>query len=285
MADQADISIIIVNHYADRILGDCVRAAVSGSCSLSREVVIVDNPADEIQAPISVPGGIELKRISAPGRLGFGAACNLGAKHAEGSHLLFLNPDVIVGPNSIEELHGALTSASDAGAVVGRLTTPDGTFHPSCRRFPTVGNLLFSHGSVLYRLFRSRRGSYMLPDYADVTEVDWGAAALMMIRRELFDELAGFDERFFMYLEDTDLCFRLRRAGHKVYYVPEAGGMHFWGYSTRRYPYRRIIWHHRSLWRYFTGRHTPAMRLALLAPMLAGNCLLSLFMELFTLRK
>jgi GT2 family glycosyltransferase len=285
VSDRPDISIIIVNHYADRILDDCIRAAVSGSSLLRREIIVVDNPA--VAAPRSIPGcsGTAVQRIPTTDRLGFGAACNLGAKYAAGEHLLFLNPDVVVEPNAIEHLHSAIETTADAGAVIGRLTLSDGTFYPSCRMFPTITNLLYSHGSVLHWLFGSRRGRYMLPDFDDITEVDWGAAALMMVRRDLFERSSGFDERFFMYLEDTDLCFRFQKAGFRNYYIPRAGGVHLWGYSTRRYPFRRILWHHRSIWRYFVKHDNSPPTLAILAPILTGNCLLSLFFELFTLRR
>jgi len=285
VTDRPDVSIIIVNHYADRILGDCIGAVASDSTALRREIIIVDNPPVDGPKPPGRFSDTVPQRIAARKRLGFGAACNLGVKHALGEYLLFLNPDVVVEPSAIDRLHEVCEKTQGIGAAVGRLTLPDGTFYPSCRQFPTMTNLLFSHGSILHRLSGAGRGKYMLPDYDDISEVDWGAAALMMMRRKTFDEVFGFDERYFMYLEDTDLCYRLRQAGYRNYYVPGAGGVHFWGYSTRRYPFRRILWHHRSVWRYFVRHGNSLPTLAALAPVLAGNCLLSLFFKLFTLRK
>lgn len=283
MPDRPDVSIIIVNHHADRILGGCIGATVSGSSTLSREFIVVDNPSTGDMS--SRYGDINVQRIPISERLGFAAACNLGVNSASGTHLLFLNPDVVVEPGAVDHLHSACKRLPDAGAVVGRLTLPDGTFHPSCRKFPTMKNLLFSHGSVLNRLLGGKTGAYMLPDYEDTTEVDWGAAALMMMRREAFEEVSGFDERYFMYLEDTDLCYRLRERGRRTYYVPAARGVHYWGYSTQRYPYARIVWHHRSIWRYFSMHRGSLLALVALAPVLAGNCLLSLLVELLTLRR
>jgi len=284
LPDQPDISIIIVNHRTDRILGDCVAAATVGRTGPSREIIIVDNPADSEPPSLDVPDGISLMRIPVTRRIGFGAACNIGAKQGRGTYLLFLNPDVIVDPDAIGQLFHGLSAYPDAGIAVGRLVGPDGAFQVTCRRFPTPTNLLFSHGSIMYRLFKVRRGDYMLPDYNDVTEVDWGAAAMMMITRQWFDRLSGFDESFFMYLEDTDLCYRLSRDSGKVVYVPGARGVHLWGYSTRRYRFRRILWHHRSLWQYFVKHHRSFPRLAALGLLLPVNCLLSLLAELFTFR-
>ncbi len=283
MSDRPDISIIIVNHRADRILGDCV-AAVSGTNTPSREIIIVDNPADSGPPSFSVPDEVPLTRIPVASRVGFGAACNIGAKQAHGQYLVFLNPDVAVDPDAIARLLIGLTGYPGAEIGIGRLVGPDGVFQVTCRRFPTPTKLLFSHGSILYRIFKARRGDYMLPDYDKPSEVDWGAAALMIVSKGWFDKLSGFDENFFMYLEDTDLCYRLHNAGGKVVYIPDARGVHLWGYSTRRYRFRRIFWHHRSLWRYFCKHHRSIPRLAALSVLLPANCLLSLLAELFTLR-
>lgn len=223
-------------------------------------------------------------RIPVTDVIGFGAACNLGVSRARGEYLLFLNPDVVVESDAVQQLFQALSGRPKAGIAIGRLSGPDGAIHAACRRFPTPARLLFSHGSILYRLFRARRGDYILPDYERVTSVDWGTAALMMISNRWFEKLSGFDESFFMYLEDTDLCYRLNQAGGDVVYVPQARGVHLWGYSTRLYRFRRILWHHRSLWRYFVKHHRTLPRLAALSILLPANCLLSLLAELFTLR-
>ncbi len=284
MTDQPDISIIIVNHRADKILGDCIAAASISTDGPSREIVIVDNPADGEPPTLASDDTVRIVRIPVTRRIGFGTACNIGAKEARGRYLVFLNPDVVVDSDAIGQMYRGLSSHPRAGIAVGRLTGPDGVFQITCRRFPTPTNLLFSHGSILYRLSKARRGDYMLPDYGDITEVDWGAAAMMMISREWFEKLSGFDENFFMYLEDTDLCYRLQREGGAVVYVPDARGVHLWGYSTRRYRFRRILWHHRSLWRYFVKHHRSFPRLAALGVLLPVNCLLSLLAELFTLR-
>ncbi|MDD4051410.1 MAG: glycosyltransferase, partial [candidate division Zixibacteria bacterium] len=127
--------------------------------------------------------------------------------------------------------------------------------------------------------------AYTLPDYPTSTDVDAAAAAMMMLPKNVFDRLDGFDPSFFMYMEDTDLCYRLREAGYRTVYVPDAGGVHLWGHATRRYRFRRVIWHHRSVWRYFARRETSWGNRLLLGPALAVNCLLSLAAELCTLRR
>jgi GT2 family glycosyltransferase len=247
------------------------------------EIIIVDNPPSEILPSASMRH--DLIRINAPRRLGFGAACNFGAKAAKGAELLFLNPDVIVAPETIEILHASLNVCANVGLVGGKLINPGGAVQPSCRRFPTLRNLLFSRGSIYGRIAGRPRGSYILPTYDEITAVDWLAGAMILMRRSVFVEIGGFDESFFIYLEDTDLCLRLAQTGYHSYFVPQASAFHHWGSSTGHYRFRRIVWHHRSAWRYFR-KHRPIQTPAvILGTMLGANLILSLLVELFTFRQ
>lgn len=278
------LSIIIVNHRADGMMRECLTALAGRTDTLSSEIIMVDNPPGNAATP-DEEEGVAVVRVPAPKRLGFAAAANLGAAHSRGEFLLFLNPDVIVDATAVGALHAALTGHPAAGIAVARLTGPDGSFQPCCRRFPTIGRLLFSRGSILYRLFRLQSSSYTLPDYAHVTEVDAAAAACLMISRVRFEALDGFDASFFMYMEDTDLCYRLTQQGEKTVFVPQASARHYWGYSTRHYRFQRILWHHRSLWRYIIKHNRSLPILMVVGPALLVNCLLSLLTEMVTFRK
>ncbi|MCP4566683.1 MAG: glycosyltransferase family 2 protein [FCB group bacterium] len=283
MNDTAQLSIIIVNHHSEDVLGDCLRAIVSSRHSFSLEIIIVDNPAGPTTGTDLAEVNIPVKRISS-GRLGFGAACNLGATNSSGDFLLFLNPDVQVSEEAIARLFEAMQNNPKVGIVSGRLTDGDGMFQPSCRRFPSLKNLFFSRGSFLSHLGGKTRREYTLPDYEESTIVEAAAAAMMMMAKADFEQVGGFDESFFLYMEDTDLCRRMGVLGRLTIYVPEAGGIHLWGHSTGRYRFRRIIWHHRSVWRYFVKHHSSIAVLSLLGPLLGVNCFLSLTYELFTFK-
>ena len=278
------LTVIIVNHYSEAVLGDCLAALAAGASADHREVIIVDNPAREEAPVFPIPAGLDVRRVKAPKRLGFAAACNLGAETAGGRYLLFLNPDVRVESSALTRLMAMLVEHLDIGAVVGRLTGPDRAFQPTCRRFPTITRLIASRGSMLRRIVRFPEDAYTLPDYPAPTDVDAAAAAMMMLPKNIYNRLGGFDPSFFMYMEDTDLCYRLREAGYRTVYIPEAEGVHLWGHATRRYRFRRLIWHHRSVWHYFARRETSWANRLLLGPALAANCLLSLTAELCTLR-
>lgn len=284
MNSLPDISIIVVNHRAEPVLRDCLQALSSSTTAFSREVIIVDNPPsiDPI-LPEDYPD-LNIRRMVVVKRCGFGKAANLGATEAVGRHLLFLNPDVIVEPGAVDALMNALAGRGEKVIAVGRLAFPDGRFQISCRRFPTIKNLLFSRQSVLARYFGLSNHAYDCPDFNEVTGVDWAAAAMMLISREVFRSLDGFDESFFMYLEDTDLCYRFGQNGGQVIFVPFARAVHLWGYSTSPYRFRRIVWHHQSVWRYFRKHCRSSVRLSLLAGLLAANGSLSLLLELVRLR-
>ncbi len=282
---QPQVSIIIVNHRSEKVLPDCLQAIAAGDYDFAVEIIIINNPPIETDQAIEIPGKLTIKQIDTTSRVGFGAASNLGVSHAEGEFILLLNPDVILDSSAIRELYTALTEKAGMDIAVGRLIGPDGQFQASCRRFPTLSNLFLSRGSLLHRLFHTGDRSYTLPDYTEVTKVEAAAAAMMMMPRAIFDKLNGFDESFFLYMEDTDLCYRVAQKRFNIGYVPQAGGKHYWGFSTGHYRFRRIIWHHRSLWRYFVKHHRSLPVLICLGPLLLVNCFLSLVAELVTLRK
>ena len=249
------VSIIIVTHNSKAVLEDCLRSLPGAATGLECEVIVVDNAS--LSDPTALvhacdPTAAVLRNTR---NLGFAAACNQGARAAQSRHVVFLNPDLRLDPGAVERLYAALSRDVRAGVVSGRLRHPDGSFQPSCREFPTVSNMIFSRGSLLGRLLGGR-ARYTLPDYTEPTEVPAVAATMMMIRRDLFLRMGGFDERFFMYLEDTDLCLRLHRRGYHNYYLPGAGAVHLWACGSTTGRVRRVYYHHEAVWKYFL-KHVP----------------------------
>lgn len=209
--------------------------------------------------------------------VGFAQACNQGIEGAAGEYLLFLNPDVEIDADAIDVLLTELKAHPEAGLVSGRLRNPDGTFQATCRRFPTIGNIIFSRGSALGGLFlssESRRARYTLSDFTETTEVPAVAATMTMVRRALFMETGGFDKRFFMFMEDTDFSLRLHQLGHRNLFTPSAGGVHHWGKGARASRTRRAYYHHVSLWKYFLKHFPNGFSVMLLPLLLLANFLL-----------
>jgi len=255
-------------------LKECLEGLSSRTGKIDWELIVIDNH--------SVDGSARAVREQFPNatvieqfrNVGFAAACNEGAGLATGEHLLFLNPDVLLDSGAIETLQQVLTSTEKAGAVSPRLRFPDGSFQPTCRRLPTAGNLLFSRGSILSRLLR-KEGKYTLPDQDSVCEVPACAGAVMMIDHSLFNLIDQFDRRYFMYMEDTDLCLRLGRSGYRNLFAPLAGGIHDWGKGSSVGQLRRKWYHHVSCWRYFLKHCPNGFSIVVLPALLLVNFLLA----------
>ena len=284
MSSHPLLSIIIVNHKSGDVLPACLQSILDNGSAIPLEIIVVDNPPEQDWNINSFSDASALKVIPTEQRLGFGAACNLGAAKSNGTHLLFLNPDIELKPGAIAALVDYLDSRDPNGIAVGRLLDSRGEVQPSCRKFPTIGNLVFSRGSIAGKIVKNAGGVYTLPDYGEPTIVESAAAAMMAMSADTFRKLRGFDESFFLYLEDTDLCYRHALNGGNVYFVPAAEGIHEWGHSTSRYRFRRILWHHTSLWKYFIKHYNSPGGIIFLLPLLIVNCCLSLLVELVSLR-
>jgi N-acetylglucosaminyl-diphospho-decaprenol L-rhamnosyltransferase len=179
--------------------------------------------------------------------------------------VLVSNPDVAVHRGALDALVEVL-EADPALAIVGpRILEADGTRYPSARRFPSLldaaGHALLADLVPTNPFTRRYHMGYL--DADEATEVDWVSGACFLARRRALEELHGFDESYFMYAEDVDLCWRARRAGWGVAYVPAASVTHLQGISTARQPYRMLVAHHRSVFRFAARTERGWRRLAL----------------------
>lgn len=247
-----DVSVVVVNHDSGPHLQRCLGALVAAAGDCSFEVVVVDNASryDDLRNLHSLVQGLRLIRNHE--NRGYGRACNQGMAAASSQFLCFLNPDTIPEGRCLEKLVRRIQSLPGAGAVGPAIFNSDGSLYPSCRVVPSLGVAL---GHAVFGLvwpgnpFTTR---YQLADWDHESEreVDWISGAAMVVRRKAFLEAGGFDEGFFMYAEDVDLCDRLRRAGWRIIYDPESAMTHHSAGSTRRAPYQMIRHHHFSLIRY-----------------------------------
>lgn len=198
---------------------------------------------------------------------GYGAAANAGVAALEPATeaVFIVNPDVLVRPGAVSALESALAANPRIGVVGPRIDDVDGSRYPSARRFPSFVD---GAGHAIVGLFKpdnrwSRR--YKMTDVGEVGAglVDWVSGAALFVRKQAFDAVGGFDPRYFMYMEDVDLCFRMHKAGWNAAYEPAASVMHVQGVSTRQRAYRMIYIHHRSLIRYHARNTTGVDRLLL----------------------
>lgn len=192
------------------------------------------------------------------GNLGYGTAVNRAVESCvgEGDWFIIANPDVVWGPGSIDELLAAAQRSPEAGALGPLIRDPDGTVYPSARHQPSL--IRGGMHAVVGPVWKSNpwTAAYRQERLAPSERVvGWLSGACLLMRREAFARIGGFDERYFMYMEDVDLGDRLARAGFTNVYVPTAEILHAKGHSTGRDPARNLAAHHRSTYTFLADRH------------------------------
>jgi N-acetylglucosaminyl-diphospho-decaprenol L-rhamnosyltransferase len=257
-----EVAAVVVNHDSGDTLAGCVASLRADNAA---EVVVVDNASSDGSADVlGADPAVRLVRTGA--NLGYGAGANRGiAALANGGaeFILVSNPDVVVRPGTIAALARALVADPTLAIAGPCIVGADGTRYPSARRFPSVtvaaGHALLGTLVPGNRFSRRYRMEDLDPaattkmedlDPAASTKVDWVSGACFLARRRALEELGGFDEAYFMYVEDVDLCWRAHRAGWGVAYVPGARITHLQGVSTARRPYSMLLAHHRSALRF-----------------------------------
>lgn len=228
-----DLSIIMVNYNTPKLTEQAVSSIFSCHPTMKFEIIIVDNSEDPAWEYSDNRPGVTV--LNGVGNRGFGNACNIGAKQARGTYLLFLNSDTLMYPCTLEKCVGYLNSHSDVGILGERTLLPDGTLDHACKRgFPTPSSALYYFLGLDKKHPKSEKyGAYRATyiDECSVSEVDSVAGSFLMIPKIVFGGIGGFDEEFFMYGEDIDLCYRVKQAGYKIVYYGRASIMHLKGQS------------------------------------------------------
>jgi GT2 family glycosyltransferase len=217
--------------------GDRAVAACRSAGDCGAEVVLVNNSGGD-GAGAAVREACPGAEVRTPEtNLGFAAGCNLAAEGAESEFLLFLNPDAILGPGALDLLVEHLDRNPTAAIAGPALTFPDGRPQASVRLDPTAGAVLHQYTAWGYtKIFGKGYREYRAPDPGPGGPVPVLMGSVLLVRTALFRDLAGFDERFFMYFEEADLCRRARDLGSTVDFVPGATASHVGGASAARGP-------------------------------------------------
>lgn len=232
------VSVVIVSFNVRGFLENLIKSLKRSLEGMESEIIVVDNSSDDDTVEFLKKNFPDVNLIENRINIGFGKANNQGVKASSGEYLLLINPDAIVEESTIPEMLAFLKEHPDAGASSCKVLNGDGTLQKTCRRgFPTpwVAFTKISGLSAIFprtRLFGRYNLTYLNPD--EDHEVDAIGGSFMFIPRHVFDEVEGFDEDYFMYGEDIDLCYKIKRAGYKVYYTPRTTAIHFKGESTRR---------------------------------------------------
>src|SRR6266511_5816990 len=252
------VDIVIVNWNSRRHLRECLAALDQSTIAERLNVIVVDNASTDGSADALAAERARLDVVLNAENRGFAAGCNQGAKKGSAPILLFVNPDVRVRPDTLAAVARYLDDPAHSGVGVlgAQLMDADGRVQRCCARTPTVVTLL------LQSLFLDRLCPALVPrhfltewDHGDTRPVDQVMGAFLMIRRGLFEELGGFDERFFLYYEDVDLCLAARQSGWTVVHHASARAEHVGGGTTEAIKDRRLFHAATSRVEYAAKRH------------------------------
>lgn len=255
---------VVVTYNAGDLLEGCVRSVLADASVGRPEVVVVDNGSEDGSVERLATAGLPVEVVAAGRNLGYAGGANLGISRTTAPVVAVLNADTRLRPGTA----GAVLARFDdpgVGAVGPLLSGPDGRPYPSARTVPST-LVAAGHGLLHFVWPRNpftRRYRQLDLDPSRPREVDWVSGAAVWLRRSALDAVGGWDPGYFMYVEDVDLCWRLRRAGWRVVYEPGGEVEHVQGAMTGRHPYRMIAAHHRSLLRFAAKRWRGPRRLLL----------------------
>ena len=305
-----DLSIIIVSYNTEKLLKKCILSVVKNIKDLKYEIVVVDNDSTDGSIDMlqkysrnfvsaaekyskNRKGGAaqirdnscfpRLKLIKNNNNLGFAKANNIGIKKAKGKYILLLNSDTQIKSEIFTKLLSSMSNNKNIGAVTCALEGPDGKLQGPGGYFPTLFKVIawmFFIDDIPYLDFIIKpfhpvhsnspfyKGNYYL---SKKSEKDWIAGTFFLTRSEIFDKVGVFDEDYFMYVEDVDLCWRIKKAGWKIFYLPEFSIEHYGGASSvREFP---IISEYKGL-KLFYKKHMPPWQSPVLKLFLKAGALL-----------
>jgi GT2 family glycosyltransferase len=232
-----DVSVIIVSWNTREILGDCLRSAYEQAEGIECEVIVVDNASSDGSAEMVKRDFEKTILIENTENRGFAAANNQGMAVAKGRYALLLNSDTIVLDNAIAKTVELADRHPDTAVTGCRVLNPDGSLQPTCFMFPSLLNM-FLAAAYLYKLFPRNRffGRERMTwwDRNDERDVEVVTGCMMLVRRSAIERVGVMDERYFMYCEETDWCYRFRQAGWRVMFTPSAEIIHLGGQSSRK---------------------------------------------------
>jgi GT2 family glycosyltransferase len=272
-ADQPTLAVIIVSWNVRALLAACLQSLTPDSCSLLPEVVVVDNASADGSAAMVAAEFPWVRLIANTENRGFTGGNNQGLAVSAGRYVFFLNPDTVVVGDALATMVAYLDAHPEVGALGPHLRYSDGSLQSSRRRFPTFATALFESTPLAWRWPNNRWARrYRMEDQpADgVREVDWLVGAALMVRREVLNQVGGFDEGYFMYSEELDLCRRIKQAGWRIVYLPTAQIIHYEGRSSEQIVAARHIRFQTSKVRYFRKFHGPLVAAALRVVILAS---------------
>ena len=251
--DTLELSIIVVTYNSRRHVRDCLESIQRTSGSIRHEVIVVDNASQDGTPDIIRNEFPKVHLIANLENSGFAPGCNQGISQSQGDYILLLSPDTVVLPETLSTLLKEIKQSPETGLLGCRLLNTDSSLQQSFGFEVTIGN------EIVRKFFLNSWKNGLLPPvgwllsslHSRRREVDWVKGTCKFIRRQALLDAKLMDETFFIYLEDADLCLRLRQLSWKVCYTPEAEVIHFGGGSVRSNPERSALEYRKSQLYYF----------------------------------
>jgi hypothetical protein len=257
-----DLSIVLVGWNNKAYLDPCLVSLYESGLKCSFDMVVVDNGSTDGSQEMLREKFPQVIIIQNEGNVGLGKASNQGIEATKGRYILLLNNDTIVNGASFDALVDFLEQNPKAGGVGGKLMNPDGTIQAGYNYFPSLVDE-FLVATRLGELFRPGYPAVM--DANEIQSVDWMGSACLMVRRAALDKVGLLDEGYFIYGDEADLQYRLKKAGWEIYFLPDATTIHYGGRSMNRWSRRKMVYRGKLLFyrKHYGFLKTLALRLML----------------------
>ncbi len=258
---QPLISVVIVNYNVKEYLAQALHSLQRALKGIPHEIFVVDNASVDGSPAYIRKHFPEVHLLESKKNLGFARANNLALQKVSGEYVVLINPDTVVQEDTFHKLLQFFKQTPDASAATCKIINPDGTFSVDCRHAIPTPMIAFWKVTGLSRIFPRSRifGQYNLTylDPNEIYAVPAISGSFMMIKKKVLDTVGHFDERFFMYCEDIDLCHRINLAGYKIYYVPTTQIIHYKGESTKKNNLDYVITFNKALYQFFQKYYAP----------------------------
>jgi GT2 family glycosyltransferase len=230
------LSVVIVSFNTCALLRECLQDLQKETVDIPSEVFVVDNNSADGSADMVATEFATVNLIRSSANLGFAAANNRAFPLCKGKYVVLLNSDAFLRPTALQRSIDHMESRPTAGLGGAKLIGRDGSWQPSARMFPSLLNEFFSLSGLSQRFPKSRlfgRQDRTWADQGEPTQTDWVPGAFAIIRRDVLEQVKYFDEAFFLYHEEVDLCRRIKQAGYEIWYWPDIVVVHLGGESSK----------------------------------------------------
>ena len=274
---KVELSIIILTWNNQEVIKNCLDSIYSSAGDLNFEIIVVDNNSSDRTKEILKNSYPKVKLTTNVKNLGYAKGNNQGIEKSKGEFILLLNPDVKLIDDFLTKITKFLQEHPEAGALGPQLLNPDRSIQPSCREFPGYSAILWELSSLSHifpgsKIFGRWRMRYF--DHNSLAEVDQPMGSALLIRRKTLEEVGLFDTNFKMFFNDVDLCYRIKKAGWKIYFYPGAKAFHIKASSTQKAKAKMIFLSHWGFYK-FLKKYRTGWANEILSIFLGGLLLLS----------